>query len=53
MQDGILVKREGTFECHHHTEMLKQHMLEHVKVGEMILEMEHMNAGVMCDDLLT
>jgi hypothetical protein len=50
MQDGILVKHEGTFE-YHHPEMVKQHVLEHVKehvnLGEMRLEMEHVNAGVM------
>jgi hypothetical protein len=50
MVDRILVKHGGTFE-YHHPEMVKQHVLEHVKqhvkVGEMRLEMEHVNAGMM------
>jgi hypothetical protein len=50
MVDGIQEKQEGTFE-YHHPEMVKQHVLGHVKEhmteGEMILETEHVNAGVM------
>jgi hypothetical protein len=46
MVDRILVKHRGTFE-YHHSEMVKQHVLEHVKVGEMRLEMEHVITGVM------
>ena len=36
MQDGILVKQH-----------VLEHVKEHVKVGEMEVEMEHVNAGEM------
>jgi hypothetical protein len=52
MEHGMkMVKHRETSECHHHREVMKQLVMglvkEHVKVGEMILEMEHVNAGKM------
>jgi hypothetical protein len=51
IQDGILVKHKGTFQCHCYTEMVKQHVLElmkeHMRAGVMRLEMEYVNAGMM------